>query len=73
MRILNCGYDDAMRMPTRERKIFLNEFLNEKEQTDQEIDEQNDNVQSSGKGKRTRRVGGEELKQKMQNGEIPEQ
>lgn len=61
-------------MPTRERKLFLNEFMNEKEQTEQEMNEDGGGeAQPSGKGKRTRRVGGEELKRRMKNGELPDQ
>lgn len=72
MRILNCGYSDAMYMPTYQRKFFLNEYLYEQEKVD-EYSEQQQNMVDSGSGKRTRRVQGEELIQKMKNGDIPDQ
>lgn len=75
MRVLNgCSYEDAMNMPTRDRKYFLHLFLNENEESEsQDGGDNNGKIISQGKGKRTRQVSGEALKQKMKNGEIPNQ
>lgn len=61
-----------MNMPTYQRKFFLNEYLHEQEQVEEQMQEQQE-MANSGSGKRTRRVQGEELMQKMKNGEIPDQ
>lgn len=74
MRVLGCSRRDVMEMPTRERKFYLNEFMNEEEKREEQMNSgENNSVHNSGKGKRTRRVGGEELKQKMKNGDLPQQ
>lgn len=59
-------------MPTYQRKFFMNEYLNEQEQVEEQMEQQQQTA-DSGSGKRTRKVQGEELMQKMKNGEIPDQ
>lgn len=72
MRIFKCGYRDVMKMPTRERRFFLYRYKHEKEEIESNADS-SQSVQNNGKGKTQRRIQGEELKQKLRKGEIPDQ
>lgn len=72
MRIFGCGYRDVMKMPTRERRFFLYRYKNEKESLESESGEEN-SVYNNGSGRNQRRIQGEQLKQKLRRGEIPDQ
>jgi hypothetical protein len=61
--------DDVMKMPTRERRGYIYRFNQEIEMRNQMMEEARATA-SSGKGKNTKRVSGDALKQKMKSGEI---
>jgi len=60
-------------MPVYERKFFLTTFISENEKKQARLEEQSNNATTSGNGKRTTKVSGDQLKSKMKNGEIPNQ
>ena len=60
-------------MPTYERRFFLTTFINENEKKREQIEEQTANATSSGNGKRTTKVSGDQLKARLKSGEIPNQ
>jgi hypothetical protein len=57
MEYLDMSYTDLMRMPTYERRFFMNEFMNKKEKKEET------RTVSTGKGSRTTKVSGESVKQ----------
>lgn len=73
MRHLKIPYRDVLSMPTYERRFFLTTFINETEKRKENIEEQQANATSSGNGKRTTKVSGEQLKTRLKSGEIPNQ
>ena len=68
-RHIGFSREDTMRMPTRERRGHIYRFKKEVEKQQEMIEEARANS-SSGKGKNTKRVSGDALKQKMRSGEI---
>lgn len=70
MRHLQIPYRDVMSMPTYERRFFLSTFINENERKKEKIEQQQMNVKN-GKGTRTTRVSGDQLKSRLKSGEIP--
>jgi len=60
-------------MPTYERRFFLTTFINENEKIKEKAEEQTQSTTTGGKGTRTTRVSGEQLKSKLRSGEIPNQ
>lgn len=59
-------------MPTYERRTYLNLLINENTRKSEMAEEQRENMKNkNAKGTRTTRVGGETLKSRIQNGEIP--
>jgi hypothetical protein len=70
MRHLKLQYTEVLSIPTYERRYFLTSFINEKQKKHEQMEEQNGTT-SSGKGKRTTKVSGQQLKTKLQNGDIP--
>jgi len=60
-------------MPTYERRFFLTTFISENEKKKEQIEEQQANATIGGKGTRTTRVSGDQLKARIKNGEIPNQ
>lgn len=58
-------------MPTYERKFFLVSFINENEKRKEKIEENENNITSSGRGTRTTKLSGEALKSRLRSGEIP--
>jgi hypothetical protein len=51
-----------MKMPTYERRLFINIFRKEMDAREEQMETQRNNNVSTGKGKRTRRVTGDEVK-----------
>ena len=73
MRHLKIPYSDILMMPTYERRFFLTTFINENEKKKEQIEEQQANATSGGKGTRTTKVSGDQLKARLKSGEIPNQ
>lgn len=72
MRMTGSGYDDIMNMATHKRRYFIMNMKREKEEHEEQAEEQAQEGSQSD-GKRTKRISGDELKQKMKSGEIPNQ
>lgn len=72
MRHLKLSYGDVLSMPVYERRFYLTSFVQENEKRKEKVEEQKSNV-TNGKGKRTTKVSGEQLKSKLKSGEIPNQ
>jgi len=70
MRHLKLPYSDVLNIPTYERRYFLTSFINENQKRQEQMEEQNSTT-SNGNGKRTTKVSGQQLKTKLQNGDIP--
>ena len=65
-------YQDAMSLPTYERRFFLSTLINENTKKNEEMEERlQDSKNSGARGTRSSRVGGEQLKAKIKSGEIP--
>jgi len=73
MRHLKIPYSDVLAMPTYERRFFLTKFIGENEKRKEQIEEQQSNTTSNGKGTRTTKVSGDQLKARLKSGEIPNQ
>jgi hypothetical protein len=54
------SYTDVMKMPTYERRLFINIFKREMDNRQEQME--NVKNSNSGKGKRTRRITGDEVK-----------
>lgn len=63
-------YQDVLSAPTCERRFFLLKLMNENQKRI-EAREEVINNNAGAKGTRSTRVGGEQLKAKLKNGEIP--
>lgn len=61
--------EDTMKTPTRERRGYIYRLKQEVEKQHEMLEEARTTSQS-GKGKNTKRVSGDALKQKMRSGEI---
>ncbi len=55
-------------MPTFERRTYLMLLINENNKKNEQMEEMNN---TSSKGRRSKRVSGEALKNKLRSGEIP--
>lgn len=65
-------YSDVMAMPTYERRYYLGMLTKDFERKQEQIEEQKDQqTTSGGKGSRTSKVSGQQLKTRMNNGDIP--
>jgi len=65
-------YSDVMAMPTYERRYYLGMLTKDYERKQEQIEEQKEQqTTSGGKGSRTSKVSGEQLKTRMNNGDIP--
>ena len=65
-------YLDVMAMPTYERRYYLGMLTKDFERKQEQIEEQKDQqTTSGGKGSRTSKVSGQQLKTRMNNGDIP--
>jgi hypothetical protein len=60
-----------MRMPTYERRFFLN-TLREQNEKRKEAEEEAVEQMKTGKNTRTTKIGGDALKTKIKNGEMPD-
>jgi hypothetical protein len=61
-----------MNMSVYERRIYLSHLLNEKTKTNEAIEAEKEKLNNKGaKGSRVTRVSGEQLKNKLKSGEIP--
>jgi hypothetical protein len=68
----NMTYSDVMAMPTYERRYYLGMLTKEFERKEEAIEEAKEQTTTSGgKGSRTSKVSGQQLKSKMKTGEIP--
>jgi len=69
----NISYSDVMVMPTYERRYFLGMLTKDYERKEEAYEEARENEKSptGGKGSRTSKVSGKQLKTKMKSGEIP--
>lgn len=68
----NMTYSDVMAMPTYERRYYLGMLTKDYERKQEQIEEQKEQqTTSGGKGSRTSKVSGEQLKTRMNNGDIP--
>jgi hypothetical protein len=63
-------YSDIMMMPTYERRFFLGLLTKDAKEREEEMEELK-NKHGNSKGKRTSRIGGEQLKTRFNNGDIP--
>lgn len=67
-------YQDVLSCPTYERRFFLQMLINEANKKNELAEEQVRNARantSRGKGSRNTRISGDQLKAKLQSGEIP--
>ena len=69
---LKIPYIDTLAMPTYERRFFLTRFIEENNKKQEEMEAQQLNS-GSGKGKRTTKISGAQLKSRMKSGQIPNQ
>jgi hypothetical protein len=68
----NMTYSDVMAMPTYERRYYLGMLTKDFERKQEQIEEQKEQqTTSGGKGSRTSKVSGQQLKTRMNNGDIP--
>lgn len=73
MRRLEMSYSDIMRMPTFERRFYIQMYREEMEKQEEELKEIKNNKKSGGKGTRSSTISGEALKSRMKNNQIPQQ
>jgi len=65
-------YSDVMVMPTYERRYYLGMLTKDFERRQEQIEEQKEQqTTSGGKGSRTSKVSGQQLKNNINNGNIP--
>jgi len=68
----NMTYSDVMVMPTYERRYYLGMLTKDFERKQEQIEEQKEQqTTSGGKGSRTSKVSGQQLKNNINNGNIP--
>ena len=68
----NMTYLDVMAMPTYERRYYLGMLTKDFERKQEQIEEQKDQqTTSGGKGSRTSKISGQNLKNSINNGNIP--
>lgn len=70
------SYQDVLNCTTYERRFFLQLLINEntkkREAHEESMNQRGNGVSSKGsKGSRTTKIGGDQLKQKLLSGEIP--
>lgn len=65
-------YQDVLSCPTYERRFYLQMLINEANKRQELIEEaQQARANSGGRGSRNTRISGDQLKAKLQSGEIP--
>jgi len=68
----NMTYSDVLAMPTYERRYFIGMLTKTLEKKEEAIEEAKEQATvSGGKGSRTSKVSGQQLKTRMNNGDIP--
>ena len=72
MRALEFSYSDIMKMPTYERRLYIELYKSELEERKERLEEAQNNRSSGVKGTRTKTISGQALKSKMKNNEIPQ-
>ena len=67
------SYSDVMAMPTYERRFFLGLLTKDAREREEKTEEMRKNYQNNNnsKGSRNTRISGDQLKTRMQNGDIP--
>jgi hypothetical protein len=66
-------YSDVMAMPTYERRFFLGLLTKDAREREEKMEEMRKSHQNNNnsKGSRNTRISGDQLKTRMQNGDIP--
>jgi hypothetical protein len=65
-------YSDVLSMPVYERRFFLGLLTKEVHERQEKIEEMKEkSTTSNGNGKRTTRVSGAQLKNRIRNGDLP--
>lgn len=70
MKHLGVGYSDVLNMPTGERRYYLSTLIEQNRKEKESLENARKNA-GNGKGQRTSTISGDQLKSKMNNGEIP--
>ena len=65
------SYSDVMNMPVYERRFFLGLLTKDAVEKQERYENMEDNKQTNSKGSRTTTISGNQLKSKMNNGDIP--
>ena len=72
MKHIGMSYQDVLFCPTYERRFYLQMLINEANKKNELIEEaQQTRANSGGRGSRNTRIGGDQLKARLQSGEIP--
>ena len=72
MKHIGMSYQDDLFCPTYERRFYLQMLINEANKKNELIEEaQQTRASSGGRGSRNTRIGGDQLKARLQSGEIP--
>lgn len=69
MQHLKIGYSDALMMPTGERRFYLGMLIKNKQEEEERVEKMKSD--SNGKGTKKTRISGENLKNRLKNGNIP--
>lgn len=70
--IKNFTYNDVMNMPTGYRRYFLGLKLRENTRQQEQIEKEREEQTNRGsKGSRSKKISGQALKSRMENGDIP--
>ena len=68
----NMSYSDVLAMPTYERRYFIGMLTKTLEKKEEAIEEAKEQATvSGGKGSRTSKISGQNLKNKISKGDIP--
>lgn len=70
---IGFSYQDVMSMTVYERRNYLNLLLDEGRKKEEKMEEEMDKLKTGGKGTRSSRISGDQLKAKLKSGEIPNQ
>jgi hypothetical protein len=65
------SYSDVMNMPVYERRFFLGLLTKDAVEKQERYENMEVNKQTNSKGQRTTTISGDQLKTKMNNGDIP--
>lgn len=65
-------HGDIMNLPVYERRFYLGQLTREHEKREEQIEEMREKQQTKGgKGNRTTRISGNQLKNRIKSGDIP--